>query len=363
MITAADSTITQAEKPKVNFAIAGCGTIARTHIEAIKLHPNAQLAALYSSNMEKATQWGKEFEVSCYTDYEKMLQSPAVDAVIILTPSGRHAEFGIPAARAGKHVIVEKPIDTTLEKSRQLIEACHQANVKLSCIFQHRFDEAIMALKHAIETEKLGPLHFGSSRTTWYRPQEYYDSGKWRGTMALDGGGALMNQAIHYIDLLLYTMGPVEEVHAYCATRAHERIEVEDIAAAVLKFKSGAIGMIEGNTAAYPGFETTLDVFGQNGSVRIVSDEVSEWHVKGEENEQKHTEAEVQAAAAGRDTQKNISVKSFVRQYADIVEAIVQDREPLVNGKEALNSLALILAIYQSAESGKPVALDAFARN
>ena len=201
---------------------------------------------------------------------------------------------------------------------------------------------------------EFGELNFGAARTTWYRSQEYYDSGAWRGTWELDGGGALMNQSIHYIDLLLYLMGPVEEVHAYCATRAHERIEVEDIAVASLKFKSGALGLIEGNTAAYPGYSATLDIFGNNGSVIMENDQVKEWNFK---NGNQYTKASKEVVKTSASSNKMSSYESHKRQYDDIVHAILEKRDPLVTGEEARKSLQLILAIYESAKSGSPVKL------
>lgn len=333
----------------------GCGTIAKQHIQAIHDLPSGRLTALYSRNVDKANRWGQQYGVQAFSDYELLLKNEEIDAVVILTPSGTHAEFGIKAAEAGKHVVVEKPIDITLEKAEQLIQACEKADVKLSCISQHRFDTGIIKLKEAVSNDSLGKLNFGSSRTTWYRPQEYYDSGKWRGTMELDGGGALMNQSIHYIDLLLYIMGPVEEVHGYCATRAHERINVEDVAVANVKFVSGAIGIIEGNTAAYPGFNTALDIFGDLGSVRIDSDQVVEWHIKNVETDK--IIGESQNASAGKNTQTADHSSSFNRQYEDIIQAFLNGTEPLVNGKEAIKALELILAIYESAETGKAVKL------
>lgn len=335
---------------KIHFAIVGCGTITNKHIKSIKNTKGAKLIAIYSSKEEKATNFGKEYNVKAYTDYEEMLENDSIDAVVILTPSGLHASFGITAAEAGKHVIVEKPIDTTVEKAEALIQACKKANVKLSCIFQHRFDEAIIHLKKAVDEKQLGELNFGASRTTWYRPEEYYERAAWRGTWELDGGGALMNQSIHYIDLLLYIMGPVEEVHAYCKTRLHEQIEVEDIGVATLKFTSGAVGMIEGNTTAYPGFDATLDVFGKDGSVRIAADRITDWHIKDDA-----APAPSQEQTLTKEAQ---SIQSFTRQYTDIVESIIDNREPFVNGEEATKALRLIMAIYKSARTGQPVKVD-----
>lgn len=338
---------------QINFAIVGCGIIATQHIHAILKTPGANLVAVYSRSIGKAEKWAREYDVQPFNDYEALLKSEEIDAVVILTPSGTHAEFGIKAAGAGKHVVVEKPIDVNLEKAKALVKACENAGVKLSCIFQHRFDEAIIKLKEAVDAGELGLLNFGSSRTTWYRPQDYYDSGEWRGTRELDGGGALMNQSIHYIDLLLYIMGPVEEVHGYCATRGHERIDVEDIAVANVKFATGALGIIEGNTTAFPGFNTELDIFGGAGSVRIRSDEITEWHIKNQETVT--VGGGTLAANAMGNTQTADYGPSFGRQYADIVQAFRNNSEPLVNGWEALQALEVILAIYESAESGKAI--------
>ncbi|MEH7379251.1 Gfo/Idh/MocA family oxidoreductase [Bacillus sp. JJ1533] len=337
----------------VKIGVVGSGSIANTHIKSIKQVPNAELVAIYSRNKETVQNLADTYHIKAYTDYQDFLMNAGIDMVAIVTPSGTHAELGMAAAKAGKHVVVEKPIDITIEKTNQLIESCNQANVTLSCIFQHRFDEAIQDVKKVLNEGEFGQLNFGAARTTIYRSQEYYDSGAWRGTWELDGGGALINQSIHYIDLLLYMMGPVDEVYAYTATRAHERIEVEDIAVATVKFKSSALGLIEGNTTAYPGFSTTLDIFGTNGSVIIENDNVKEWKFKsGLEYEKKQDQI-------ANDVSSNAvkSNESFVKQYTDVVQAILENRKPLVSGEEAKKSLELILAIYQSAREGRPVKL------
>lgn len=341
-------------KKTLYFGIVGSGSIVETHIRSIQEVPNAEVIAIFSRNKTTAEKWGNQYNIQVYSDYEDFLRNDKIDIVTILTPSGTHADFGILAAKKGKHVVVEKPIDTSLNKTNELIYACKEANVILNCIFQHRFDDGIVDIKNAMDLGEFGQLNFGAARTTWYRSQEYYDSGEWRGTWKLDGGGALMNQSIHYIDLLLYLMGPVEEVHAYCATRSHERIEVEDIAVATLKFKSGALGLIEGNTAAYPGYSVTLDIFGNNGSVIIENDQVKEWNFKNG-NEFTKTSKEVVNTSAS--TSKMSSYESHKRQYDDLVHAILEKKEPLVTGEEARKSLELILAIYESARSGSPVKL------
>lgn len=341
-------------KKTFHFGIIGSGSIVETHIKSIEEIPNAKVTAIFSRNKETAEKWGNQYNIRVYSDYEHFLSNDDLDIVTILTPSGTHADFGIIAAKKGKHVIVEKPIDTTLSKTNELIHVCREANVTLSCIFQHRFDNAIVDTKNAMDLGEFGQLNFGAARTTWYRSQEYYDSGAWRGTWELDGGGALMNQSIHYIDLLLYLMGPVKEVHAFCATRAHERIEVEDIAVATLKFKSGALGLIEGNTAAYPGYSATLDIFGSNGSVVIENDQVKEWNFR---NGKPYIKDRIKEEITSASSHKMSSYESHKRQYQDIVNAISEKRDPQVTGEEARKSVELILAIYESAKSGRTVKL------
>lgn len=338
----------------LGFGVVGCGVIAPTHIKCIQGLPNARLSALCDIVRAKAEALAETAPAPIFTDYEAMLRHPDVDAVLVLTPSGLHAQVGIAAAQAGKHVLVEKPMDITLAKADALIAACRTAGIKLGCISQHRFDSAVAALKAAAESGRLGTLNFGAAHTKWFRSQAYYDSGDWRGSWAMDGGGALINQSIHYVDMLQYIMGPVAELHAYCAARAHERIEVEDIAAAVLQFKSGAIGLLEGNTAAYPGFCTRLDIYGSEGSVIIEDDRVKEWHLRS-------GEACSIAEDAGRSiagtSSADISHLSHQRQLADFVDAVLSDREPKINGDEGRKPLEIVLAVYESARSGKPVRL------
>lgn len=339
---------------KIRFGIVGCGVIAPTHARSIAELPGAELVAVCDVVAEKAQALARNYSTRVYTDYQELVRQDDVDVVCVLTPSGAHADIGIAAAQAGKHVIVEKPIDVTLERADALINACRKAGVKLCSISQHRFDPAVVALKKAVVENKLGPLNFGGSHTKWYRSQEYYDSGDWRGTWALDGGGALINQSIHYVDLLQYIMGPVEELSAYCATRAHQRIEVEDIAVASIKFRSGAVGMLEGNTSAYPGFCARLDIYGTDGSVIIENDQVSAWELRCGEPCPVTPE---NTGFIGGTSSKDIWHLAHRRQIADMMDAIREDREPLVNGEEGRKPLQIVLAVYESSRAGKPVRL------
>jgi len=336
----------------LNFALVGCGVIAPCHARCIAELENARLVAVCDTVEAKARKLAETYPADVYTSYHELFQRDDIDIVSVLTPSGLHAEVGIAAARSGKHVIVEKPMDVSLAKADALIEACRQAGVKLCCISQHRFDPAVQDLKLAIADGKLGQLNFCGAYTHWYRAQSYYDSGDWRGTWALDGGGALMNQSIHYVDLLQYVMGPVEEVYARTAALAHVRIEVEDIAVATVKFRSGAVGVIEGMTLAFPGFCARLEVFGEDGGVIIENDQVKEWQLRsGEKYDRPPTEAHLIVGTTSAD----IWHHSHRRQIAEMMQAVWEGREPLCNGSEGREPLEIVLAIYQSARTQRPV--------
>jgi UDP-N-acetyl-2-amino-2-deoxyglucuronate dehydrogenase len=227
------------------WAIVGCGMIANFHARAIAGIKGSKLVACHSRSLDKANAFASKFGGQGYDDLAKMLADPKIDIVTICTPSGAHLEPGVAAAKAGKHVLVEKPLEVTTARCDRLIEACEKSGVRLGTIFPSRFHRSAQTLKSAMEHDRFGTVSLGAAYVKWFRTQAYYDSGKWRGTWKLDGGGALMNQAIHSVDLLLWLMGPVKSVYAMTALRAHERIEVEDTATAILEFKSGALGTIE----------------------------------------------------------------------------------------------------------------------
>lgn len=336
----------------LKFAIIGCGTIAPTHARCIAELPDARLVAVYDLIPERAAALAGKFGAAVAEDYQSVLSRRDIDVICVLTPSGTHADIGAAAARAGKHVIVEKPMDVTLEKADALIRACAESGVKLCCISQHRFDPAVMALKDAVKAGGLGRLNFGGSHTKWYRSQGYYDSGDWRGTWALDGGGALINQSIHYVDLLQYIMGPVKEIHAYCATRAHERIEVEDIAVASIQFQSGALGLLEGTTSAYPGFCARLDIYGTEGSVIIENDQITAWELRSGDPCPVQGEA---GGFIGGTSSKDIWHHSHMRQIEDMIQAIREDRQPAVDGAEGRKPLEIVMAVYESSRTGETI--------
>ncbi len=276
-------------------------------------------------------------------------------------PSGAHAEIGVQAAAAGKHIVLEKPIEVTLEAAARLIAASHKHGITLSVISQHRWDAGVQALKGLVDSGKLGRLVLGDAIVKWYRTQQYYESGDWRGTRELDGGGALMNQGVHYVDLLQWVMGPVERVFARTRTSAHEHIEVEDIALAVLSFASGAVGVIECSTAVYPGLSERLEVTGTGGTAIVEAGELKIRELKAEKGEtspyggkvQTSTDSSSGAAANPAD----ISYLGHREQLRDVLHAIESGGRPAIDGAEARKPLEIILAVYESARTGRDVSL------
>ena len=346
---------------KVRCAVVGLGAIGPTHVAAIAALEETELVAVCDIVAEKADKFAAQHGCKAYYDFDTMMQDPDIDLVHVCLPSGMHAEYGVRAAKAGKNVLVEKPIDVTLEAAQRLVDACHEAGVVLSCISQHRFDPDFAKAKAALDAGSFGKPVFGGSYTKWYRSQQYYDSGDWRGTWELDGGGALMNQSVHYVDMVQWLVGEVDEVTAYTGCLAHERIEVEDCATAILKFKNGALGTLEGHTVAIPGFQTRLDMYGSEGSFIIENDKIREWRPKesiaeggfyGEVSQgDKIEEGDTGAGSAA------ISGNSHQRQIQNVANAIMNGTAPAITGEDAMKPLAVILAVYKSAKEGCSVKL------
>lgn len=337
---------------KVKFAIVGSGSIVPAHAQAILSIQDAALVAIYGRSGVKVQELATKYNCDGYNDYQEMLKRTDIDAVSICTPSGLHAELGIAAALAGKHVVIEKPIDITLEKADALIKTCQMQGVMLGIIFQRRYSDGVIALKELLEQRKLGKLLFGGCYIKIYRSQEYYDSAAWRGTWDFDGGGVLMNQGIHYIDMLQFLVGSVAEVTGYCGTFGHTGLEVEDTASAAVKFKSGALGVIEGTTCAYPGLVSRIDIYGTEGSAVIENEVLTVVKLK--------SGYEYAVASCAENTgvsNPNSSFECHRRQFQDIVTAIKQGHQPEINGLEGRKSLEVILAIYKAAFTGSKVAL------
>ncbi|MEL7498133.1 MAG: Gfo/Idh/MocA family oxidoreductase [Planctomycetota bacterium] len=344
----------------IGFGIVGCGMISKFHARAIEDIRGAKLVACCSNRMESAENLAAEFSATAYPTVKAMLADPDLDVVCICTPSGAHLEPAIAAAKAGKHVVVEKPLEVTLKRCDRVIDACAENGVVLSTIFPSRFHYASQTLKAAIDKGKFGTLTLGDAYVKWFRTQEYYDSGQWRGTWKLDGGGALMNQAIHSVDLLTWLMGPVESISAHTSTLAHERIEVEDVATATLRFKNGALGVIEATTAAYPGMLKKIEIHGSHGSAVIEEEDIKTWQFAKMTAKDKKISASSETlteTGGGAADPAAIGHAAHTQQFKDVIKAIKTGSQPLINGPEGRKSVEIILAIYKSAKSGKIVKL------
>ncbi len=342
------------------FGIIGCGMIADFHARAIDDVDGAELVACYDTVPQAADKLAETTGCKAYHDLDQMLADSAVQVVTIGSPSGAHMEPAVAAAKAGKHVIVEKPLEITLDRCDQIIRACDEAGVVLSTIFPSRFHESSVQMKRAVEAGRFGTLTVGDTYVKWYRTQEYYDSGQWRGTWELDGGGALMNQAIHSVDLLAWLMGPVAEIRAQTALLGHERIAVEDVAMATLKFANGALGIIEASTAIYPGYLKRIEIHGSAGSAVMEEEDLIKWDFAEKQPEDEAIEKKMSqrvSGGGGAADPKAIGHHGHARQFADVLQAIEQGAKPLVDGPEGRRSVEIILAIYQAAEAGQTVRL------
>lgn len=337
----------------IGFGLVGCGMIGKVQAEAIKSIPGAELLAVFSRDRQRTAEFASRFEISGYTEYDEFLAHPGLSIVTICTPNGTHAQLGIEAAKAGKHLLVEKPIEIDLERADALIAACERAGVKLGVIFQSRFLAEAQQIKRAIDEGRLGRLLIGDAYVKWYRAPEYYAPGSWHGTTSLDGGGALINQAIHTVDLLRWMMGPVETVFAMKAALRYPHLEGEDTLVASLRFKNGALGVIEAATSAKPGFRRRLEISGERGTVMLDGDAIGCWALEGEEDEARDSPQLTDGSA----NPAAISNEGHRRQLQDMISAVQDDRAPMIDGREGRKALELVRAIYQSAESGEAVKL------
>ena len=342
------------------FGIVGCGMIANFHAKAIEDISGAKVVACQSRRLKSAKKFATEFGGTPYETVKEMLADPAVDIVTICTPSGAHLEPAVAAAKAGKHVIIEKPLEVTLKRCDKIIRACEDNGVVLSTIFPSRFHKSSQLLKQAVDKGRFGTLTLGDAYVKWFRTQEYYDSGQWRGTWELDGGGALMNQAIHSVDLLTWLMGPVAELSAQTATLAHKRIEVEDVATASLKFENGALGVIEASTAAFPGTLKKIEIHGSDGSAGIEEEDIKLWQFKKMTAKDKKIVASFEGATetgGGAADPSAIGHAAHAHQFRDVIKAIKTGGKPSIDGAEGRRSVEIILAIYKAAETGRTVKL------
>jgi UDP-N-acetyl-2-amino-2-deoxyglucuronate dehydrogenase len=345
----------------MNFGIIGTGSIGKLHAVAIRAMASSRLHSVHHPDARRRAEISESSGVPCVSDLDAFLADPELEIVTIATPSGAHLEPTLKALAAGKHVICEKPLEIRTARLDRMIAAAQAANRTLAPILNRRFTPAMAAFKGAVESGRFGTMVSASCYVKWFRDQAYYDSAAWRGTQALDGGGALMNQGIHAMDALLYLAGPVKSVRADIACLAHERIEVEDTAVAILEFENGARGVIEGSTASWSatGQPQRLQICGTEGSVFLADELFEVWDFKKGQPEDARIRADLmratQAALGGNDPMA-IAADQHRRNFEDVVAAIRAGRDPSATASEARKAVALIEAIYQSAaRGGEPV--------
>ena len=331
-----------------HIGLIGGGNITETHARAARAIPGLQIAAIHGTNAENIARLCRDHGGTPYQDFDAFLNHRLMDLVIIGSPSGLHAAQGIAAARRGLHVLTEKPIEISTARADALIDAAKQSKVQLGVIFQDRMKPHIRQLKNWLDQRLLGKPLFVDARVKWYRPPEYYANSRWRGTFALDGGGALINQGVHTIDLLLWLLGDVARVQARTATVLH-KIEAEDTAAAILEFSNGALGIFQATTAAYPGYPRRVEISGTEGTVILEHDRIIEANLRNTRA------APVEPTALDENQSASTATVSDFRGHQAILEdffqAIQQNRTPMCDGVEGRRSLALIESIYRAAKS------------
>ncbi|HAK95633.1 MAG TPA: oxidoreductase [Planctomycetes bacterium] len=344
----------------IGFGIIGCGVISDFHAEALRHMRGVRLLACHDTVAQNATRLAEKYGCAPYADFGRFLAHPGLQVVTIATPSGLHLEPALAAAKAGKHLLIEKPLEITLGRCDRIIAAAGRAGVLLGGIFPSRFSQGVRTLKRAIDRGRFGAIAFGNASVKWYRSQAYYDSGAWRGTWELDGGGCLMNQSIHTIDLLQWLLGPVAEVRAMTARRTHERIEVEDVAIASLRFASGALGLIQGSTSAYPGLPRQIEIYGAKGGAVYTDASLTRWDMAVATAEDRRIIARCVASetgAAGAADPRAISFVPHQRQFEEFVKALRGKSAVSVDGREARKAVEIIIAVYLAARHSSCVRL------
>jgi predicted dehydrogenase len=343
----------------LDFAIIGTGLIAEFHAAAIAATPGAQLAAVYARGREGREAFAKKHGCRTGESLAEIVGDAGIRAVCITTPSGAHAEAAVPLLEAGKAVLCEKPLEVSLVAVDRILAAEKQGGGVLAGVFQMRLGRGVRLLKAAIQAGRFGRLTLCSAYIKWWREPAYYTSSNWKGTRALDGGGALMNQGIHAVDLLQWLAGMPVEVSAFSATLAHAGIEVEDTLAATLRFAHGGLGVIEASTSSYPGSDLRIEIIGDRGTAVLVNDRLVRWDFA----EAQPGDAE---AIAGQDNVEikggtsapgAISAEGHRQLVADLVAALREGRAPMIPGAEARQAVALVLAIYEASRSGRAVRL------
>ncbi|MBN1291208.1 MAG: Gfo/Idh/MocA family oxidoreductase [Candidatus Latescibacteria bacterium] len=342
------------------FGIIGAGVISSYHAKAIEAHPDGKIVAVADVVKANAEKFAAEYNCEIYTDWREMLKRDDIQAINVCSPSGLHAEHTIGAAKAGKHIIVEKSMAINVKDATSMIRVARDNKVRLAVIFQKRTEEAPNKVKKAIADGMFGKMVFGDASIKYWRNQAYYDSADWRGTWAQEGGGSTMTQGIHGIDLLLYMMGDVEKIYATMDTVAHVDIEVEDIALALLKFKNGAYGRLQTATACNPGSGNVFEINGTLGTAILVEDTITSWAFSdSKETVAKETIVGVKGeAGTAASSYKTFPVEGHIMQMANFIDAVRDGKNLICSGEDGRKSLVLIEALYTSARRGEEVFLD-----
>jgi UDP-N-acetyl-2-amino-2-deoxyglucuronate dehydrogenase len=343
----------------LGFGIIGVGMIADFHAQAIAHTRGGKLIGVASRNSDNARAFADKHKLPfATTSVDELLARPDIHVICVTTPSGAHLEPALAAVRAGKHLVVEKPIEINTQRADELLRAADAAGVRVSPIFQARFGEGARTIKAAIDAGRFGRLVLASAYVKWHRSRKYYSG--WKGSLKLDGGGALINQAIHGIDLLQWFAGMPAEVFCWKTRRVYEHIEAEDTATASLKYPGGALGAIEACTAAWPGWQRRIEICGETGSAMLEDDHISHWDFRDERPgdeaiRAKKVDAKMRSGAGAPGA---ISFEGHRRQIQDLIDAVRENRPVAIDGHEARKAVALIQALYASSERGVPVALQ-----
>ncbi|MFW5890142.1 MAG: Gfo/Idh/MocA family protein [Marinilabiliaceae bacterium] len=329
--------------------IIGAGLIAETHAKALKALDEAELVGFCDNGSGRASELAGKFNCKAWHDYKKLITSGDIDVVIIASPSGAHMEPAVLAAEHGIHVLCEKPLEITLERTDRMIQAHKKNNTYLGGIFNFRFDEPVHLIKKAIEEGRFGKITYAGVFVPWWRSEKYY-AGNWHGTKTLDGGGALMNQSIHMVDLLQYLMGPVSSVKSYTATLDHE-IETEDTAVAIFQFSNKALGMLHGTTTAYPGHPRRLEIMGTKGTVVMENATIKTWQfaVPHEDDKTIATYKTHDQTSGGAADPGDISYINHQKNIRAFLKAIKEGTKFEIDGKEARKAIEIVLNIYEAA--------------
>lgn len=341
-----------------NIGVVGAGLIADFHAKAVNDITNATLIGFCDSGSGHAKQLADKYSCRAFDDYLQMAKADDIDILAIATPSGFHMEPTVAAAENGKHVLCEKPLEVTLERIDAMIEAHAKADTKLGGIFPYRFNDTLAPLKKAIDDGRFGTITFAGVFVPWWRTDEYYTD-SWHGTWKLDGGGALMNQSIHMIDMLCDVMPPVESVQAYTHNLGHPTIEAEDTAVVSLRFSDGAVGLIHGTTGSWPGQFRRFEITGTKGTVIQLEDSFTTWQFADEtvEDEEIRSKFGQISGGGGVADPAAIAYENHTRNFKAFIDSLESGAEFSINGHEARKAVELIIAIYKSAREGKLVKL------